>query len=269
MLDFLYDAFNVYAVVSFGSNNNLSSPVAYNPQAAQQRIVAGWLEPDVRANGVVSDLYNKSTGLKDAPRSAPAGGDVLSWGYFHYGRLSFSTPGWWIPKAKPDTAKKEKAFTVEDATANALRWYSQQGITAFSEWKAVQHPDYPGQTVEVGGMDPFVMHNPPFRFAVEAVKKHMDFLVKLASLQPEIVVNKGVLSTHSKLGERSYFVKKLKVQLNLNGKQEVVGGKKIMLLNSLSGNSSQQVSWLVKGTGKCTLEAGCPTGGYATIDINL
>jgi hypothetical protein len=289
MLDFLYDAFNVYAVVSFGSNNNLSTPVMYNPQAALQRIVAGWLEPDTRANSVVSELYNKTTGLKDAPRTVPAGGDVVSWGYYHYGRLSFSTPGWWMPKAKPDTAKKEKAFSLDDPTANALRWLSQQGINAFTDWKAVQHPDYPNQAVEVGGIDPFVLINPPYKFAAEAVKKHTDFLVKLANLQPEIsitnvqteklsngltritadVMNKGVLSTHSKLGERSYFVKKIKIALNTNGKQEVVGGKKIQLFNSMDGNSSQQVSWLVKGSGKLSLEAGCPTAGYASVDINL
>lgn len=121
LLDFLYDAFNVYAVVSFGSNNNLSTPIAFNPAAAQQRITAGWAEADAKVNSAVSELYNKTTGLKDAPKNNTTGGDVLSWGYFHYGRLSFSTPGWWIPKAKPDTAKKEKAFTVEDPTANALR----------------------------------------------------------------------------------------------------------------------------------------------------
>ncbi len=289
MLDFLYDAFNVYAVVSFGSNNNLSTPITYNPQAALQRIVAGWLEPDTRANSIVSELYNKTTGLKEAPRTAPMGGDVLSWGYYHYGRLSFSTPGWWMPKAKPDTAKKEKAFQVEDATANALRWLGQQGINAFTDWKPIQHPDYPNQTVEVGGIDPFVLINPPYKFAAESVKKHTDFLVKLANLQPEIsimnvqteklgngltritadVVNKGVLSTHSKLGERSYFVKKVKVSLNTGNKQEVVGGKKIQLFNSMEGNSKQQVSWLVKGSGKLSLEAGCPTAGYATVDITL
>lgn len=289
LLDFLYDAFNVYAVVSFGSNNNLSTPIVYNAASAQQRITSGWAEADTRANSAVSELYNKTTGLKDAPKTNTTGGDVLSWGYFHYGRLSFSTPGWWIPKAKPDTAKKEKAFTVEDASANALRWFSQQGINAFTEWAPVNHPDYPGQKVEVGGLNPFAMVNPPYTMAADAVKKHTDFLVRLASLQPEIVVmnlkteklgnnltritadvvNKGILPTHSKIGERSYFVKKVKVALNTGSRQEVVGGKKIQLFPGMAGNSSQTVSWIVKGSGKCTLEAGCPTGGITTMDVNL
>jgi hypothetical protein len=289
LLDFLFDAFNVYAVVSFGSNNNLSTPIPFNPLAARERILAGYLEPDAKVNGMVSELYNKTTGMKDAPRTNAMGGDLLSWGYFHYTRFSFSTPGWWVPKAKPDTAKKEKAFTVDDPVANYLRWATQQGITnTFTEWKPIQHPDYPGQKVEVGGIDPFVLINPPYKLVSDIVKKHTDFLVKLADMQPELdlvnlkteklsngltrvsvdLINKGALSTHSKLGERSYFLKKLKVAVNTN-QQEIVGGRKITLLPSLDAAGSQSFSWLVKGTGKISIEAGCPTAGTKILDINL
>lgn len=288
MLDFLFDAFNVYAVVSFGSNNNLSTPVNYNPIAARERILAGYLEPDARVNGMVSDLYNKVTGTKDAPRAGSAGGDVLSWGYFHYARYSFSTPGWWVPKAKPDTARKEKAFSIDDPVANYLRWSQQQGISSFTDWKEVTHPDYPNQKVEVGGLDPYVLINPPYKMVGDIVKKHTDFLLKLSAQQAEIdvvnlkteklgngltrvsldVINKGGLSTHSKLGERSYFLKKLKVAVQTD-KQQIVGGRKITLLPSLEAASSQSFSWLIKGTGKVTIEVGCPTAGVKNVDVTL
>jgi hypothetical protein len=289
LLDFLYDAFNVYAVISFGSNNNLSTPIAYNAVAARERILAGLLEPDARVNSMVSELYNKVTGTKDAPRASSAGGDILSWGYFHYGRYSFSTPGWWVPKAKPDTAKKEKAFTVEDPAANYLRWASQQGITnTFTDWKPVQHPDYPNQKVEVGGLDPFVLTKPPYKMVGDIVKKHTDFLLKLSAKQAELdvinlkteklstgltrvsfdVINKGGLATHSKLGERSYFLKKLRVALKTD-KQDVVGGRKVQLLNSLEASGSQSFSWLIKGSGKVTIEVGCPTAGVKNVDVTL
>ena len=121
------------------------------------------------------------------------------------------------------------------------------------------------------------------------VKKHTEFLVKLAAQQPEIdiinlkteklangltrisldVVNKGGMSTHSKLGERNYFLKKVKVALQTAGKQEVIGGKKIHLLNSIDANGSSSFSWVVKGTGKLTIEAGCPTAGIKTMEVNL
>ena len=288
LLDNLFELFNVYAVVSFGYNNNLSTPLTYNAANANQRITAGWLEPDVKVNAMASELYNKITNMKDAPKTNAAGGDLLSWAYYHYGRYSFSTPGWFVPKTKPDTTKKEKAFTVEDAGANYLRWAASQGITnTFTDWKSFQHPDFPNQKVELGGIDPFVLNNPPYKLVPDLVKKHSSFLVNLAGYQPQIdivnvkteklgngltrisaeIINKGAFASHSKLGERSYWVKRISVKLN--GDQTVVSGKKIQLLNSLEGYSSQKLSWLVKGSGKVTIEAGSPTTGTKTIDVNL
>ncbi|HVK96328.1 MAG TPA: M14 family metallopeptidase [Flavisolibacter sp.] len=290
LLDTLYQLFNVYAVVSFSSSNNLSAPVTYSAPAATQRIVAGWLEDDVKVNAMVSDLYNKTTKAKDAPKTTPAGGDFFSWAYYHYGRYSFSTPGWWVPKVTPDTARKEKAFTVEDPAANYLRWASRQGITnTFTEWKQINHPDFPGQKVEVGGLDPFVLTNPPYRMVDSITRSQTEFLVRLAGLQPRVdianvvteklgngltritadILNTGALPSHSKIGERSYWVKRINVRLNTNKNQAVISGKKNQLLNALEGYSSQKLSWLVKGNGKITLEAGSPSTGTKQIEITL
>lgn len=289
LLDYLFEQFNVYAVVSFGNNNNLSTPYIYNAATANQPLIASWLQQDVKVDSMVSDLYNRSVNMKDAPKASTVGGDFLSWAYYHYGRYSFSTPGWWVPKAKPDTTKAEKAFTVEDPVANYLRWAGQQGISSFNEWKTIQHPDFPGQKVEIGGVNPFVMINPPYKLIPDLVKKHSNFLVKLASYQPEVdiinvktekvgsgltritlhVINKGALASHTKLGERSYWVKRINVKVNTAGNQSVISGKKIQLLNSLEGYSSQELSWLIKGSGKISIEAGSPTTGSKTIDVTL
>lgn len=106
LLDQFYLLFNIYAVVSFSSNNNLSTPNTYNAASAGQRIVTGYQEQDAKVNAMVSDLYNKTVSMKDAPKSTAGGGDFLSWAYYHYGRYSFSTPGWFVPKQKADTSKK-------------------------------------------------------------------------------------------------------------------------------------------------------------------
>jgi hypothetical protein len=290
LLDYLFEQFNVYAVVSFGSNNNLSTPYIYNAATANQTLIGSWLQQDVKADSMVADLYNKTLNMKDAPKTNPGGGDFLSWAYYHYGRYSFSTPGWWVPKSKPDTTKGEKAFTLDDPVANYLRWASQQGITnTFTEWKSIQHPDFPNQKVEVGGIDPFVLINPPYKLVPDLVKKHTAFLVKLAGYQPELdiinvktekvgggltritldVINKGALASHSKLGERTYWVKRINVKVNTSGNQSVISGKKIQTLNSLEGYSSQQLTWLIKGSGKLAIEAGSPTTGSKTIDVSL
>ncbi|MEO5684386.1 MAG: M14 family metallopeptidase [Chitinophagaceae bacterium] len=290
LLDNLYQLFNVYAVISFSANNNLSAPFPFVAATTTPRVVAGYLEPDAKANAMLSDLYIKTTGLKDAPKTTPAGGDFLSWAYYHYGRFSYSTPGWFVPKTKPDTSKKEKAFIAEDPQANYLRWALQQGVTdSYTEWKKINHPDYPGQNVEVGGLDPFVLVNPPYKLVAGIVKTHTDFIVQLAAYQPELdiinvktdklgagitrvtatVINRGALPSHAKLGERSYWIKRINVKVETEKNQSVISGKKIQLLNALEGYDSKELSWLIKGPGKITLEAGSPTTGSKKTVISL
>lgn len=290
LADYLFERYNVHAVLSFGANNNLSTPVSFNPQGVAQTIITGWYEADAKVNSMVSDLYNKTTGYKDPPKGGQTGGDFYAWGYYHFGRYSFSTPGWWVPKTKADSARNEKAFTLEDPGANFLRWAGQQGLTdVFAEWKTIQHPDFPGQKVEVGGLAPFSMATPPYKLVPDIVKKNSSFIVKLASLQPELdvvnlktekigngltritvdVINKGAMASHSKIGERSYWVKRVNVKFNTAKNQTIISGKKSQLLNALEGNSAQTLSWLVKGTGTSSVEVGSPTTGFKTIDVTL
>lgn len=290
LLDQLFELYNVYSVISFGSNNNLSTAIAFNPAMANQRIVAGWLEPDTKVSSLVTDLYNKTSGLKDAPKTSATGGDFVSWGYYHYGRYSFSTPGWWPPKTKPDTAKKEKAFSVEDASANFLRWSAQQGnADPFTNWKPFDHPDFPNQKVEIGGMDPFALINPPYKLVGDLVKKHTDFLVKLASYQPEInisslkteklgtgltriscsIINTGALPSHTKLGERSYWVKKVVANLTMAAGQTIISGQANQAIDAIEGYGSKKLTWVLKGSGKVTLTVGCPSTGSKSIEISL
>ena len=290
MLDKLYEMFNVFAVVSFSSVNNLSTPVTFNAANTTPRIITGYLEEDAKANAMVSDLYNKSTNMKDAPKSMGLGGDFASWAYFHYGRLSYSTPGWFVPKPKADTSKKEKPTVISDSIANYFRWSAAQTEKGgFTPWKKIQHPDFPNQSVEVGGLEPFVLVNPPYNLVPDLITKHTDFITKLAALQPRIsienlrteklgnnitritatVMNSGALPSHSKIGERSYWVKKVNVKLNTSANQSVLSGKKIQLLNSAEALSAKELTWLVRGSGQVSIEAGSPTTGIKKIDINL
>jgi len=290
LFDFLFDAFNVYAVVTFGPVNNLSSPVTFNPAGISKRIITGWFEADAKSNALVSERYNKITKTKDAPKTQAESGDFSQWAYFHYGRLSFSTPGWWVPKVAPDSAKKEKKFTNEDVTASYLRWASSQGITnTFTPWKAVNHPDFPGKTVEVGGLDPFVLNNPPYKMVDGIVSKHTDFVVGLAAMAPQIdfinvktekvadgltrvtisLINNGELPTYTKIGDRSYFLKKIVVKVKTNNNQTVVSGRKSQTMESIQGKENKELTWLIKGTGKVIIDALSPTTGSKSIEVSL
>jgi len=131
--------------------------------------------------------------------------------------------------------------------------------------------------------------NPPYKLVDTITRNHTDFIVRLASYQPELdianvkteklgsgltritasVINKGALASHSKLGERSYWVKRINVKLNTGSGQSLISGKKIQLLNSLEGFSSKELTWLIKGTGKIVLEVGSPTTGNKRIAISL
>ncbi len=288
LLDELYSHFNIYAVVSFSSNNNLSTPITFNAANASQRIPSGYAEQDARVNAVVSDLYNKATRMKDAPKTIPAGGDLLSWAYFHYGRFSFSTPGWHVPKAIADKSKKADSTAVKDSVGEYFQWAAANNIpVGFTPWMKYQHPDFPGQQVEIGGPDPFIMTNPPFSLTDSLVTTHTAFLCRLASLQPTVeisqvikekvskditrvtatIINSGLLPSHTKIGERSYWVKKINVKIN--GNVQVISGKKIQLLGILDGFSSRELQWLLKGNGTVILEAGSPSTGTVKSSIIL
>ena len=290
LFDFLFDAFNVYAVVTFGPVNNLSNPVTFNASGIAKRIITSWYESDAKANALVSERYNKITKTKEAPKTQAESGDFSQWGYFHYGRLSFSTPGWWVPKVNPDSARKEKKFVNEDAVASYLRWAASQGIAnTYTPWKAISHPDFPGQTVEVGGLDPFVLINPPYKMVEGIVSKHADFLVALAGMAPKLdlvniktekvadgltrvtlkVMNTGDLPTYTRVGDRSYFLQKILVKLNLNANQTIVSGRKTQTIESIQGKENKELTWLIKGNGKVTIDAGSLTTGNKSIEVTL
>jgi len=290
LLDNLFEMFNIHSVITFGPYNNLSVPAAFNQQAVSKRIITGYFEADAKANTLVSELYNKTLGLKDAPKNESEGGDFAQWAYFHYGRNSFSTPGWWVPKAKADTAKKVKELKIEDPTANYLRWADSQGLSNnFTEWKKIEHPDFPGQVVELGGVDPFVLKNPPFKLVSDLVKKHSDFIIALSKLTPSIdivnikkeklgndlnrvtlsIINRGNLASQTKVGERSYWVKKLSVKLIPDLNQTIISGRKNQTIDAIQGQGNQSISWLIKGSGKLTINAGSPMSGTKTVEIPL
>ncbi|MES2829069.1 MAG: M14 family metallopeptidase [Bacteroidota bacterium] len=290
LFDFLYDAFNIYAVVTFGPVNNLSTPLQFNASGVAKRVISSWYESDIKANALVSDKYNKVTRTKDAPKTQAENGDFSQWAYFHYGRFSFSTPGWWVPKVAPDSARKEKKFVNDDPAASYLRWASSQGIAnTFTPWKEIKHPDYPGQKVDVGGLDPFVLINPPFKLVDDIVIKHTDFLIGLARMAPKIelvnlrtekvgegltritlsIFNSGELPTYTGVGDRSYFLKKIVVKLNMGGNQSVVSGRKTQTVESIQGKDFKELTWLINGKGQVTIDAGSPTTGNTSVNVTL
>ena len=286
LLDFLYKQWNIYAIITLGPENNLSTPLKYNAGGAKKRVVTSILKEDASLNKFLSKKYNKITGTKNAPTSTGKGGGFFEWSYFHFGKLALSTPGWWVPKFKGDSINKAS----KNKYVNYLKWAKKENISnAFVDWTEIKHPDFPNQKVEVGGITPYKMYNPPFKMVKEISKKHTDFIIELTKLQPNItlknikvetvskgftritvdVYNEGLLPTHTEMGKRSRWLRKIKVAIQLNKKQQLITGNKITLLTSIDGDSSQQFTWLVKGKGSVHLEAGTSHTGIDKATIQL
>lgn len=279
MLDFLFEQWNIFAFVTFSPANNLSSPLKYNAGDAKKRVVTSILEKDLAINAMVSGIYNETISQKAFQQSNQGtDGDFFQWAYFHFARLSFSTPGYWTPEFKEKT----------NAEANYLAWADSLGWNSFVPWTEVKHPDFPNQKVEVGGIKPFVMVNPPFEKVGEIAAEHTAFILKLAEMQPKLefhnlkteslgngltrvtvdLFNNSPLPTHSEMGARSRWLRKIRIDVDASA-DKIVSGDKIKLMDSMGAFEKASFSWIIRGTGNVTLKAGASHAGFATQTVKL
>lgn len=282
--DFLFGAKNVYAVISLGEADNLSRPLSYDPRKTSGRIISGWLEDDVKVNRMVSNIYQSGVDVSNAEGADGSPGDFFQWAYFHYGRFSFSTPGWWIP----DMGENDSSY--ESKELNFLRWAETEGVEdVFVPWEQVDHPDFPGRKVEVGGIAPFVMKTPPYHLVDSLVEGHYHFIAEIARLRPRMdilnvrteqlgrgvyrvtadIANSGSFPATSQIGQRVRWVQKPVVRVELGDDQKMMSGKTIDIIQSLEGHSSLERSWVVQGGGTLVLRAGSECAGFREIEITL
>jgi hypothetical protein len=283
--DFLFEAKNVFAVISFGEANNLTKPLSYNEREANARIHTGWKENDIKINQQVSHLYNKHLG-KSAPKAANGSdGDFFQWAYFHYGRFSFSTQGWQVSgPEKPDTD------AIPSDELNFLRWAEENQISdVFVNWTPVNHPDFPGRQVEVGGMVPFAMKNPPYSMVDSIAQKHTDFILDVATLRPQIdiinveterlsrnlyrvtadIINFGSFPTASQTGDLVRWKQKTVVRATPDQRQKLLSGNTIEVIGVIDGARSVKRSWLIQGSGDFLIRAGAESTGFREIQVKL
>jgi hypothetical protein len=279
LLDYLFEQWNIFAFVTFSPANNLSTPLKYNAGDAKKRVVTSILEKDQAINAMISEMYTKTVSPKAFQQTNQGtDGDFFQWAYFHFARLSFGTPGYWTPEFKGKT----------NAEANYLAWSDSLGWNSFVPWTEVKHPDFPNQKVEVGGIKPFVMVNPPFEKVGEIAKEHTDFILKLAEMQPKLefhnlkteslgngltrvtvdLFNNSPLPTHSEMGARSRWLRKVRIDMEVPA-DKIVSGDKIKLVDSMGAFEKTTLSWIIRGTGTVTIKAGASHTGFATQSVKL
>lgn len=297
---------NIAAAYVLGPQDNLMEPWRNRPQAGgpPQGTSAGGpftsiLRQDESYYVELSDRFKRTTGLTRNPPAAALGGDPATWMYYHMGRLSFASRGWWIPDAPRDSAAPARPAGGGAAAAdplaqerNAMKWLQANDPAALLAWTAVQHPDFPGQTVEVGGFRPYALLNPPAALLDSVVAKQARFIQELAGLLPAItfrdvrvetlgqgayrvtaqVANTGYLPTMSAIGSRARWVRQIRVDLKTGSGQTIVGGRGVQLVGAIAGSGrSTELTWVVTGPAGSTvaLTAESPAAGRATTTITL
>ena len=278
---YLFDKWNIYAILIIGPENNLSSYSDLKAEMKDKKIPSSVHKKDKEYFEATVGLYKQSVRLADSAAVKPSGGDLLSWAYFHYTRFAFSTPGWNFPPNNNNMGSAEYDY---------LKWASQQGLKdQVVEWQSIDHPDFPGKKVEVGGIKPFSLYNPPATLIDTITIQHLDFLLKLASMHPALtfndikvtskgqglymieaeITNTGRMPTMSAMASQSKWVKLLRIDLTPSDKQEIIGGKRTFLFNRMEAGETVKVSWLVTGKGTMKIKAGSPQTGFIDRNIEL
>lgn len=188
LADFAFAHPSIGLVFSFSLEDNLFH--TWKPTDANEsaRIKTALLGADAPHLELLAEEYRKLHGGADAPTPPPGEGSFSEWAYFHYGRWSLAARAWWVPQAPPPApAPTDAPADIRGAVErNALRWLAQQGIDGFVDWQPIEHPDFPGKTVEVGGFKPFHLINPPAAELDALADKHLAYLVRLTQLWPRL-----------------------------------------------------------------------------------
>lgn len=301
LADFCYDHQNIAAVFSFSSQSNLLHP--WDPRkegAPGGRVIKSVREEDTGMLNRIAKLYSDVTGRKGGPAYARGEGSFVEWAYYHYGRLSIGAPAWWIALPKPegstptgDSARADSGSIREAAPAmrDTLEWLERNGVTgAFKAWRSVQHPDYPGREVEIGGFAPFATREPPAAMLDSLGELHARFVMGLGTLLPRLelvdlrtealgdgltrvratVVNTGYLPTLLAMGKTSQVPLDVKAELVLAKGQTVATGRRVQLLGPIAGNGgSKELTWVITGRGAVGLRIGGPMTGGIERSIEL
>ena len=287
--DFAFDHPNIAVVFSFTPEDNLMHP--WHPGSEQGRAKNSLLADDAAEFDHVAEKYRSLRGSSDAPDSPAGEGSFSEWAYFQFGRWSFAARGWWIPTVK--SAGKASGETRGAEQLNALNWLAHERIDGFVPWTPIEHPDFPGRKVEVGGFKPFVLLNPPAKELDPLAERHTDFVLELARLIPRLkirearaellgggvqritvsVENVGYLATASAMGQLSGEVFPLLLRLDAPKGSQYLKGTPRTELERIRGGDKVRWTWLIRPPegkpGQATVRVSAPAAGFAEATIEL
>ncbi|HET9066751.1 MAG TPA: M14 family zinc carboxypeptidase [Gemmatimonadales bacterium] len=311
LAEFLMAHEEIAAVYVIGPQDNLLKPWENKPNQGVQRPDGTRAQEGTSQGGPLNSImrqdqavfadvgrrFREQTGLEKGPASAGLAGDVLSWAYYHFGRWSFGSRGWWVPDAPKDTSKsapKSGGGTDSNADArNALKWFDANAIAAFVPWTDVTGIDNDGRSVRVGGFKPGALLNPPAGAQLDSTLARQDrFIMELAGMLPQLalrdvkatklgdgvyridaeVINTGHLPSTTAIGSRLRNPRRVLLKLEL-GQATLLSGDAIQQVGPLPGGGGKgtSVSWTIaaRAGSSVSVSAGSPVTGSATQSVTL
>ncbi|MEA1876688.1 MAG: M14 family metallopeptidase [Bacteroidota bacterium] len=264
-----------FSFMSRGTSQQQSS----RPRRPARKAATTYNKADLTYFTKVSNKYKELTGIKTAPILRDPKGALSEYGYFQYGVLSLTTPGWGLPESQ-DTAKKASQgmrrgsggsqaagrMSSKNTDAEYYKYLNESSIAGFIAWEKVDHPDF--DAVEVGGFTPYEIVNPDPDKVSDLVDSHTDFVIYLSSLFGKVVItkteainhgdglfrikaevrNEGFLPTSLQHGVLSRSVKPTMVRLEVEPEQIISGNAKTNFFQQLEGSGKQRsYEWLIKG----------------------
>lgn len=328
--DWCFDHQNIAAVFLFTPEDNLFHP--WKPGNDPGKIRTTIAGDDAAPLELLAEKYRDTLKAKEPPAAAKGRGSFSEWAYFHYGRWSLASRGWWIPQVakseekpapmKDDEAKEEAKKKEPEADKqasksepkseakkpaaevskeprgaddlNVLRWLEREKINGFTPWTKIKHPDFPNQTVEVGGFHPLLLLNPPAKEFDALATKHGEFVQQLASLLPTLairdqrveslgaglykirlkVANSGYLATQPEMGELTRQAPPLTYEWKLPDDTIWLAGHPRGTIERLPGKSiGKEHEWLVRlpdgKPAKASFTVQAPNVGRASVSVEL
>ncbi len=260
---------NIEAAFTFASNDNIVRQVAPaappNPLPDPGSPAMGLDAGDVLPLARLAESYRAKFGRERRDPAPLREGGVAEWLYFHWGLLSLANPGWTVPWKPADL----KGLPNEDGPGREARWVFRWTKEArpkeWVEWHAIEHPDFPGKKVEIGGWKPFSMVLPQAADLPAMAKKHGEIFVEMLDAFPRVAV-KGVsvkkldaalwevtatvandgamLPTALRQGERTRRARPVRVDFAA-AKGELTAGDRMTLVPSLAAGAVKELKWVV------------------------
>jgi hypothetical protein len=227
LAEFVIEHSNIGIIITYGAADNLLKTPESAPDPDRRKPRTAIDEEDLGYYKIMGELYREAIGLNEELDAASCPGTFSDWMYFHRGRLSLASRPWnpavalelsnsaeeeeevEEEKTKENDRKNEDADSKKDkdkrneTERSELKWFDEHAPRAFVQWQSVEHPDFPGRKVEVGGYAPFSLTNPPENIVEEIVGKHTDFLTAVMQRLPRIGVRR-IETKH--LGQGTYDI---------------------------------------------------------------